>query len=260
MERIFNLRLKWDASYATLKWVAVITMLIDHIGAVILEYLIHRGDLPSDTLEMFRSVDWLLRRIGRTSFPLFVFVMIDSFYYTKSRAKYLIRLLAFVLISEIPFNLAFGFFDGVSDPAFFAPGRQNVFLTLAIGFAAMWILELVYNDSMGDLPRVIVIVSVIIIGMGLGFLLKCDYGQMGVLSVITGYFAKRRGATPFFRGLSIIFILTLMSGIEAWSAVIVLPLLLCYHGEKGRPANRWFFYVFYPVHFLLLVLLRGVIF
>ena len=76
-----------------LKLIAIITMLIDHIAAVL---------IPSDTML------WLVMRcIGRLAFPIFVFLLVEGFHHTRDVKKYLLRLGAFALISEVPFDLAF---------------------------------------------------------------------------------------------------------------------------------------------------------
>ena len=84
-----------------LKWIAVITMVIDHIGAAILEktYFFLSADI--------QKADFLFRKIGRLSFPIFCFLLVEGFYHTRSRKKYLVNILLFAVISEIPFEAAF---------------------------------------------------------------------------------------------------------------------------------------------------------
>ena len=127
-----------------LKLIAMVTMLIDHIGAAIL--------LPAHFTGINISNTWvdvydLSRKIGRTAFPIFVFLLVEGFFHTHSRKKYFGRLLLFALLSEIPFDLAF---YGV----LFYESSQNVFLTLAIFI--LLISEVVTNISyIFSIPQII---------------------------------------------------------------------------------------------------------
>ncbi len=250
-----------DVTSAALKWVAAVTMVIDHIGAVILEWALIESAVPWDH-NFWAIVDLLLRAIGRSSFPIFIFLMVEALYYTKSRKKYLERLLVFCLISEVPFDLAIGYTntweaDFVTN--FFVPQYQNVFFTLACGFAAIWLIEEIYKSEKLPFPIELLSYALIIAFFtAAAAFLKTDYGAGGVLAIIAGYFAKRFGLKPVFCGIVIIGVLTVLSSeLEVWAAVIVLPLLAFYHGTKGRRGSRWIFYIFYPAQFALLAVVRN---
>ena len=96
---------KFEVTAFQLKMLAVITMLIDHIGAVILEQSFKmQGDVW--------HFDLFLRCIGRLAFPLFAFFIVEGFHYTHDRKKYALRLLILALLSEYPFDIAFsGYVD-----------------------------------------------------------------------------------------------------------------------------------------------------
>ena len=77
-------------SGGTLKWIALITMLIDHIGAVILEKGViyaYNMQLPAaasyETALLFSHIDSVLRKIGRISFPIFCFLLVEGFFHTS---------------------------------------------------------------------------------------------------------------------------------------------------------------------------------
>lgn len=112
-----------------LKMIALTCMIIDHIGATVL-------DGPSFSI---------LRWIGRIAFPLYAFMIAEGCRHTKSREKYLLRLGLFALVSELPFDLAFwydprmNYSDGHSPIDFFS--QTNVFFTLFFGVACIHIYE-----------------------------------------------------------------------------------------------------------------------
>ena len=249
---------KYDATSAAVKWVAAITMLIDHIGAVILEWIYKYGDKALYDIDRVVMIDKVFRAIGRASFPLFIFLLVEGFFYTKNRSNYMTRLLVFMVISEVPFDLAFSAIAG-SRQLYFYTGYQNVLFTLSIGFGAMWILEAIFKTAMSYTQRVILMVFTVMGALGVAHILQTDYGAWGVLAVIASYMMKKRGASPFMNGLAIIVILTMMKDTEAFAAIIDLPLLAFYHGKKGYSHGKYFFYFFYPAHLLVLYIMRVIL-
>ena len=136
---------------AALKWIAMCSMLIDHIGAVVLEYgLYYEGGAKG-----FRRLAegpwgneieigaWFLRVLGRPAFMIYCFLLVEGFIHTRNRMKYGKNLLIFSLISEIPFDLAVG--NGL-----FVPEYQNVFFELFIGFGVLSALERVKLRECGS--------------------------------------------------------------------------------------------------------------
>ena len=118
---------------SSLKLIAVITMFIDHFGATVMGQAVLRlpavkadAGLYQNMLLLYR----LIRYIGRIAFPIFCFLLVEGFIYTRDVKKYAGRLLLFALLSEFPFDLALK--QGV-----FAPRSQNVYFTLFFGLLAM---------------------------------------------------------------------------------------------------------------------------
>ncbi len=97
-----------------LKFVAMLTMLIDHIG-----YL------------FFPSAIWL-RVIGRISFPIFAFLIARGYRFTSNKQKYALRLLIFGFVAQIPY-------------AYFVPGKWNIMFTLFIGLIIIELFESKYR-------------------------------------------------------------------------------------------------------------------
>ena len=103
----------------TLKLIAMITMFIDHFGYAIM------GQFSFFNL------------FGRLAFPIFAFQISEGFIHTKSVKKYLLRLIIFALISQIPFSL-FTYYIAHSNPL-----TLNVFFTLAFGLVSIYIYDLI---------------------------------------------------------------------------------------------------------------------
>ena len=255
---------KFEITGAALKWIAIITMLIDHIGAAILE-----PSIPWDSPDVFDNSifvwDSLIRGVGRIAFPIFIFLIVEGFFYTRSRKKYFIRMLMFSLVSEIPFDLAFqsgAFPKGgltLDSLAFFNMESQNVFFTLTLGFLAMWLTETVEGFLNN---KFLLILSIFVIVMGCALAaeyLETDYSSYGVLAIFACYLAKKKSGNYPLMMLAPVVVLILMSTSEI-PALIDVGLVLLYHGTKGKNINKWFFYAFYPVHLLVLWAIRLIFF
>ena len=115
-----------------LKVIAVVSMLIDHTSAVILEQI-----------SGLENPAFLMRIIGRLAFPIYCFLLVEGFYHTRSRAKYAGRLFLFALISEVPFDLAFS--RRMCDFS-----SSNVFFTLLFGLLVIWGVEGIKQKFVAD--------------------------------------------------------------------------------------------------------------
>lgn len=198
-----------------LKCIAIVSMALDHTGAV-----------------LYPSQIWL-RCLGRIAFPIFCFLIVEGFFHTHDVRRYMGRLGVFALISEIPYDLAF---RGV--PLEYA--HQNVFFTLLIGIGMMVLLE---RNREWPVKAVILLLA-----MWLAVLIRSDYNFRGVLLIFVFYiFHESRWLAMTAGG----FWNFLYQGvIQKYGVLSVLPLAL-YNGERGRKM-KYFFYIFYPVHLLLL--------
>lgn len=198
-----------------LKCIAIVSMALDHTGAV-----------------LYPSQIWL-RCLGRIAFPIFCFLIVEGFFHTHDIRRYMGRLGVFALISEIPYDLAF---RGV--PLEYA--HQNVFFTLLIGIGMVVLLE---RNREWPVKAVILLLA-----MWLAVLIRSDYNFRGVLLIFVFYiFHESRWLAVTAGG----FWNFLYQGvIQKYGVLSVLPLAL-YNGERGRKM-KYFFYIFYPAHLLLL--------
>lgn len=221
-----------------LKLIAICTMFIDHLG-----YTLFPGDL------------WL-RCVGRVAFPIFCFLIAEGCVYTHDRRKYALRLLAFALLSEIPFNL-------MNSGAVWDRYHQNVLWTLLAGALVCWLMDWALKKRAAS--SFALTGAVMVAAFCLLELLNTDYGGWGMLLVVMFYGVHRAPNSPAVKmaaqaaGLAV-FAVGVMNGrvitIELWALVALLP-IWCYNGRRGfsPKAVQYGFYAFYPVHILILSLI-----
>ncbi|MFI3237029.1 MAG: TraX family protein [Lachnospiraceae bacterium] len=238
---------------ATLKWIAIIIMAIDHAGAALMEPILlspsgQYVEVVGITLSLaeFYNVYMFIRAIGRTAFPIFAYLIVEGYCHTKSKGKYIRNMLLAGLISEIPFDLAI--FRQMFDLE-----HQNVMFTLAIGVMMLWAIESVMT-RLGDrfseylwLPQTVQLLIAAAFMAFAELVMHTDYGYVGVLCIYVIYYTRPRKVL----GVSLaVLLLTLMNGLEIYAIPAILFVKL-YNGTRGKQ-NKYFFYLFYPVHLLLL--------
>lgn len=245
-------------SAASLKWVAVVTMLADHSAASLLDrHLMFTPDVGLG--EALQQAALALHCIGRLAFPLFIFLLVEGFFHTHSRGRYLGRLVLFALISEFPFDLAlFLWRSDIQANIWWRMEYQNVFFTLSIGFATMWAIERLRPKEQDLIPaaiRILACIAAVAAACLLAHGIRSDYSWGGVLAIVMGYLARLCG----LRRLEIIAILVPLVFLSPYELVALLDYPLCafYDGRKGEMVGKWFFYLFYPGHLLILGILRA---
>ncbi len=249
---------KSGVSALTLKWIAIVTMVIDHTGFVCYKWL------------GWSDSYLLLRRIGRIAFPIFAFLLVEGFRHTRNRRAYLRNLFVFCLISEIPFDLALTGWDTRNE-------TQNIFFTLFLGLLVLLALDaLSVRCERGPILRFLTpLLSLLPIaaGMCLAEWLRVDYHLWGVLLIVLIYAgekaAARRSVSQQARNVGavcgavlwmILYDVSHGWANEIYGLVCVVPLLF-YNGERGRyRLPKWFFYGFYPAHLLLLYAFQDTLF
>lgn len=241
MEKRFGL------SGAALKWLGLLSMLADHIGAAVLEPLFLKNPQPGlDIWEAAEKADFFLRSAGRLAMPLFCFLAAQGFLHTKSKERYLLRMAAFALISEIPFDLAVG--EGLWDM-----GGQNIFFSLFLGLAALYMgTRRFYLDvsrqgfSLGLWTALC---------CGAAVLLRTDYTCLPVLLIVWFYWAGEKPGMEL-AGAACLFLM-LQDEQFIVPAMLSLPVIALYNGQRGRVSRPMAFYWFYPAHLLVLAAVRA---
>ena len=222
-------------SAATLKWIALVAMTLDHFAASgLLEVLAFHGVMDWQTMGVCYEI---LRLIGRLAFPIYCFLLTEGYRHTHSRKRYALRLGVFALISEVPFDLA-------SDGALWNMWHQNVFFTLLLGLLALMVAEPLYER--GEQRKALAVAVLFSLAAEL---LKTDYGFFGVAVIVALYFLREREMEKFL----VTGALLLGASTMELAAFPSFYLMYRYDGRQGRQprALRQLFYWFYPLHLLV---------
>lgn len=246
---------KISISGAAIKNIAYVTMFIDHFFAVLYWAVTERffvGAEPQTLQSAYRAG----RAVGRVSFVLFAFMIAEGFVYTRNRARYCMLMAVFAMLSEVPFDLAFS-------NVWFDPKSQNIYFTLFLGVAALYLMER-WKD------RRLLQTAVPILACVFAALLRTDYMFMGVLLILVFYYARGKfgwqvlaGSVVLYVGIVAVYTVRYFgqgytmasyakSGLREMYGLFAFVFLSLYHGEKGRRMPKWLAYGFYPAHLLLL--------
>lgn len=229
-----------------LREVAVILMLSDHIWATAMSF-----------------GNWMTY-IGRIAFPIFAFQIAQGFIHTSNFKKYALRLLSFAVITEIPFNLFYS-------SRWFNPYHQNVLFTLLLGLLAISVIDKVKkNHTAKNVALSVLWLVLICLASVIGFV---DYGFLGMITVVMFYLLRD---FPFawlaqlvaMVLINIVFFEGQVVPVEVLGRVFEIPTqgfavfalipIWFYGGRKGRSSKimQYGFYAFYPLHMLVLYLIK----
>ena len=262
-----------------MKKIAIVAMLIDHTTLCFLEVARNaEGKRIMHTFEWGKQLDSVGRGIGRLAFPIFCFLIVEGFLYTRDRWKYLARLLIFAAVSQIPFCL-------LVFPNSEKRHADTIF-TLAAGYMLIWIVETVakycrvdkylpaphrrseneerpvlHLPGPADHEAVRLILALIPCSAAAYWICKtakwfgCDYSYGGVICILILYLLYK------LREISILVSWAWLTHYNENELLAVTGfwLIWCYNGKRGKQ-NKYFFYLFYPGHLILLYLIRKSVF
>ena len=206
-------------SGSALKAIALVSMTVDHIAY----YLMEHGTWTYD----------MMRTVGRMAFPIFAFLLVEGYGHTRSTRKYALNLLAFALISEIPWWLLNH------------DNTHNVFFTLLLGLIAIEGM-----CRIGDKPLIWCIIIASICGNAIW--LHVDYEYSGILLICAFHIFKPDKVTKCL--LATLF----MYQYGVVGLCLGLSAILCYNGERGFIKGqyaKYLCYAYYPLHLVLFMLL-----
>lgn len=196
-----------------LKLIALFTMVIDHLGYV-----------------FFPEQEWM-RWVGRITMPIFAYAIARGFHFTRDRKRYLIQLVILALASQIPYMLLFD---------------------------KGWTLNMVFPWSLAVLALMIPVkyIHFTIIGVIALVMIPMDYSAFVILLPMAIYhfwFKKRIAWLALVSALGVLALIALVSPPFQWFALAALPLIFLLEPFDRRVRlNKWLFYLFYPVHIVVL--------
>lgn len=214
-----------------IKIIACITMVLDHI-----KYAIPQTDC------------FITEYLGRLSYPLFAFLVVEGYVHTSNLKKYYKRLLVFAVISQIPFML---FRTLVGEWK-----MLNIMFTLLLGLLSITAYDKIKKEYI-SFPVCILLIL-------LGEFLNVDYGWFGVTMILILYIFREKNILKlisytiliilyfYFSGIKVINYAVIMLFISMLSPII---LILLYNGKQGKKM-KYFFYWFYPIHMIILYVLN----
>ena len=219
---------------SVLKYLAVISMLVDHTAATVVRRLYTAASSGSTELlsaSFYKSLYFYMRRFGRLAFPIYCFLIVEGITHTKNINKYIGRMFLFAVLSEFPFDFALH-----HGQPFFT--KQNVYFTLLIGLLVLTAVR----ELRG---KVVLQIAVMIFGMLLAKLLKTDYNYKGVFIIEMLYILRSSRIRMCSCGAAFMYYYEKLP-----TPLAFIPIFF-YNGKRGRQL-KYFFYFFYPGHLLLL--------
>lgn len=242
-----------------IKIVAILSMTLDHV----IQFL------PCSTALEFLGIDRdsavfivrILGGMGRMAFPIFAFLIGEGCKHSHDPSRYVGRLLAFSLISELPFRWVHG-------NGFLSVRTGNIFFTLALGAIAC----ILFQKLWGSQKKVFAVCVVILFAIA-AEIWRTDYGALGVLLIVLPFAFRRRAVQLVVIGILLTILYMgvaswngigfgwMRTGWYVWNWVAALGSLVfigMYSGKRGKN-TKWFFYWFYPAHLAIIAAIQFVI-
>lgn len=211
-----------------LKLIALVAMTADHVGLVI---------LPQYTF---------LRAIGRLAFPIFAFMIAEGCRYTRSMPRYLGLMAGLGAICQIVYFVAMG--------SLF----QSILVTFTMSIALIWLFDIAVRKKQAGAwlaaglgVALAFFLTAVLPAMLTGTDYAVDHGFWGVMLPVGVYFAKGRQRQLGITAAILICISTKHAAIQYFS-LLALPLLALYNGQRGKHNRKYLFYVYYPLHLVVI--------
>ena len=211
-----------------LKMIALVAMTLDHIGVQIL------------------TESELLRIIGRLAFPIFAYTIAEGCTHTKNRKRYALIIGATALLCQLVY--------------FFA--MQSLYQCIFVTFLLSIIIIYTFDKAVKSkstiwwLFGVVLLLSVLFVTEFLPNILYktdfyIDYGFAGIMVPVLIYFAPGK-ASKLAAALFALSLLAFSVGGIQWYSLFALPIIALYNGKRGTRRLKWFFYIYYPVHLVVI--------
>ena len=245
---LHNLRRSIGFSHNFLSAVAMISMLIDHMALVLIkngklygyDAVLYNNAIALDDAKGWIMLYTIMRMIGRLSFPIFAFLIVEGFRKSNNLFKYILRLLILAIVSEIPYDLMV--FNEIFTVRCFE--IQNVVFTYVIGLLMLIIIKYVNSFSV-----ILSVFPALIAGL-LTYFFKTDYAIEGILLMYVFYMLRNDINLMCLVAAIIAFVMSIEN--YYGTAILSIAFIYLYDGTKGDLDFRRFRYLFYPLHMLIL--------
>ena len=236
----------------TLKWIALITMFLDHIGAII-------GFSTFANMNIGYVYD-ILRIIGRISFPIFAFFIAEGWFFTHNKFNYFSTILIFAIISQPIYSISL-------DLNIF---NLNILWTFLLSISICYLIDkykqnLSYSFLYSCLIFCIIMVVLFLELLGLRF----SYGIFGIILPVIFYIFYHNNLknSKLIMWICVVVLLIALSIINIpinttikfsnfyqFFGLLSIPFIILYNGKKGKYNFKWLFYIFYPTHLIIIYL------
>lgn len=251
----------------TLKIIGIIFMLVDHIN-------IYLGDVLN--LPLWVSL------LGRFVAPLFMFFIVEGFYYTHSRKKYFWRLfIGGILMYGINIVRNIVTFNTLNPytkqfDAFYLLQGQNIFMTLALVLLWIWILDTMFVKRLNFSKYFMLVMALIMITpfivineggpyelvMGLIFyLFRGNFKRISIGVTAFSIFLFAHALMNYYGQVEVGTLYQTLTFDDEYMMITVLPFIYLYNGQRGGNGQKWqknLFYYFYPIHLIVIYFLSAI--
>lgn len=226
------MQLKFNSFH--LKLFAVLFMIVDHIA-----YYTISPDIPIYTI---------MRMIGRLAAPIFWFCFVEGYKRTKNKTKYKLRLLVSASIMSVG-NMTLHCLLNTNKLSLLKP---NMFLSF---FMCALLVDTIQQciKSKSRLQSLLLFVLSIIIVLFVGQ--HCEYSYFIICFVLLYHFVKNDAIKNLFYILTMTALSILLNAPLQIFAIGSVFFFTTYNNIKPKQNWKYFFYLFYPLHIWLLIII-----
>lgn len=237
-----------------IKTIAIIAMTVDHVAWAV---------FPGYSKEFLPII---MHIIGRLTCPVMCYFIAEGYHYTKNINKYTFRLFAFAIISH--FTYLFASTDFVDAKSFIPFYYGNILNQTSVMWSLAWglvMLRITYTDKIKNAWKVVLIILICFISF------PSDWSCIAALCILAfgtnrGNFKKQMLWMTFYAAIYVMvyfFAVDKVYGLIQMSVVFSIPVIGLYNGERGKNPSvnrfmKWFFYIYYPFHLVLIGLGRTI--
>ena len=225
-----------------LKIIACVSMIFDHIGVI-----------------MFPTAIWL-RAIGRLAYPLFAFCIAEGCYYTKDKIKHLIIIALLGVVIQL---FEYVFLEMID---------LSIFIVFSISIILIYLLDDI-DKAIRNKKKITSIISIsiflaLLVGLNIlayyTLIFDANFGYYGIMVPVILYAIKKylnkHSWWIYIDCIALVFLFVartfITKNVVVLFSFLVIPLLLMYNEKRGKWKIKYFFYLFYPLHLVVIYLIK----